>query len=106
MEWRNEVRPQQLDTPGLARRALGGVETDMLQGRLLHAGFNAALTQLLAARPTRAALAWSIATPLTPYPEVESEFMHCAAITFNAAPPAGSLGEACEAFRLVNGLAP
>jgi hypothetical protein len=38
-----------------------------------HAGFAPAITQMLAARLTRMALALELMTPLTPYPDVEDE---------------------------------
>lgn len=79
----------------------------MLRARLLHSRFSAAAAQLLSAKPTRAALAWSIASPLTPYPETERELTRCgSAIAFNANSPPGSLSDACAAFRRANGLAP
>lgn len=61
----------------------------------------------MAGRPTRALLAWSVTSPLTPYPEVESELTRCdATIALDAEAPAGSLGEACSIFRSINGLRP
>src|SRR5262245_6303849 len=108
--WRSDVKPLQLSTPGRVapdathRRVW---KARLTQARLLHSGLGGALAQLLSAKPTRAALAWSVASPLTPYPETEHELARCSAtISFDAEPPSGSLGDACGAFRSINGLRP
>ncbi len=104
------MRPRQIGTP--ARLApvevhSRGVEGATLRARLLHSGFSAAAAQLLTMKPTRAGLAWSVASPLTPYAETERELVHCGStIAFNAHSPSGSLGDACDAFRRANGLKP
>jgi hypothetical protein len=78
-----------------------------MQARLLHSGGGQALAQLLSAKPTRAALAWSLASPLTPYPDAERELIQCSStVSFDAEPASGSLGDACGAFRSIYGLRP
>ena len=96
------MKPLRLDALGRLPR------TPRRRGaRVLHSGRDAALGQLLAAKPTRAALAWSLASPLTPYPETERELMYCSAtLGLDAHPPSGSLGDACDLFRSLNGLRP
>lgn len=75
--------------------------------RLTKPAIEAAVAQLVALKPTRAALAWSVASPLTPYPDAERALKQCGhAVAFDARPPAGSLGDACSAFLSTNGLKP
>lgn len=102
------MTPQQIGAPARPPSVVAyGLEARMLRAGLLHSRFNAAAAQLLAAKPTRAALAWSIASPLTPYPETERELTRCGSATaFNANSPPGSLGAACDAFRRANRLTP
>ena len=60
----------------------------------------ATAVQLLMAKPTRAALAWSAASPITPYPDVEEELAACEGVAaFADKAPLASLGDACLMFR-------
>jgi ubiquinone biosynthesis protein Coq4 len=69
-----------------------------------------AMTQILAARPTRAALIFETALRLTPFPDVEHalEELDCGELYFNEtrSSPPGSLGQACKNFWQMNALRP
>jgi ubiquinone biosynthesis protein Coq4 len=69
-----------------------------------------AMTQILARRPTRAALIFEMALQLTPFPDVERylEELDCDELHFDTTRPSphGSLGQACKNFWLNNALPP
>jgi ubiquinone biosynthesis protein COQ4 len=75
-----------------------------------HAGLAPAMAQVLAARPTRAALALESMTRLTPYSDVEDELIRldCDDFYFSETRPCapGSLGDGCRRFWHKNALKP
>jgi hypothetical protein len=76
----------------------------------LHAGLAPAMAQVLAARPTRAALALESTARLTPFPDVENELrrLDCDELNFSETGPCvpGSLGDGCRRFWLRNAIKP